>query len=292
VPTDLPDEPLEASAPLARSLAARHCPTDGSATEGCGWYHGLWQDLRLMELAADPRYQAEFFRRALAEAAGGRVRPRVLVCGSADYSLLAHVLWAGQRSGFTPEVTVLDACETPLELNRWYAGRAGTTITTVRGDALTHVPDAPFDVICSHSFLGQFDSATRALIVDRWRDQLAPGGSAITAQRLRATTSDEKQYFSESRARAFCNRVREQAAALAGRMGTSPGELAAHAAVYARRLFAYPVSRDRLAALFETPGLKLARFDEVASPSSSATGSHGIGIPGNAVHGCIRAEKA
>ena len=289
---DLPDEPLELSAPLARARAAERCLPDSAGREGCGWYHGLWQDLRLLGLAADPRYQAEFYRSALAEAAQGRSRLRVLVCGSADYSILAQVLWAGERSGFAPEVTVLDACDTPLELNRWYAARAGVTIATVRGDALTYTPAAPFDVICSHAFLGQFPSATRALIVRRWHDQLAPGGSAVLAQRLRAAAADEKQHFSNEQARAFCELVRERAAALAGRIEMAPDRLAAHAAVYARRLFAYPIDATALADLLAAPGFRLARFETVASPSSHVTGSRGVGIPGDAVHGCIRAEKA
>jgi len=54
------EEPLMFSAPVARQTASRLCRKDPISGEDCSWYHGLWQDLRLMGLAAAPAQQADF----------------------------------------------------------------------------------------------------------------------------------------------------------------------------------------------------------------------------------------
>ena len=53
--------------------------------------------------------------------------PRVLVSGSADYSMPAHALWSYQIQGAPLQLDVVDRCETPLVLSRWYAARYGAT---------------------------------------------------------------------------------------------------------------------------------------------------------------------
>src|SRR5436190_7838783 len=103
-----PEEPLSESAPLARQKAAQLC------RDGCSWYHGLWQDLRAVGLAASPQYQADFFLKAFGRLAGRTRRQRVLVSGAADYSILAHVLWACDEQNIDADFAVVDRCETPL----------------------------------------------------------------------------------------------------------------------------------------------------------------------------------
>lgn len=43
----------------------------------------------------------------------------MLISGTADYSMLAHLLQAYRNVEAAVHVTVLDRCETPLYLCRW-----------------------------------------------------------------------------------------------------------------------------------------------------------------------------
>src|SRR4051812_43913391 len=114
-----PQDLLAQGATMARELAPQLCRKNPATGERCDWYHGLWQDLRLLGLAATPEQQSDFFRNSLARFS--HRAPRLLISGSADYSILAHVLSACSKHQITAEITVMDICETPLFFNRWYA---------------------------------------------------------------------------------------------------------------------------------------------------------------------------
>lgn len=92
-------EPLKLSAPLALRLAPRLC-------RDCAWFHGLWQVLRLLGLNTTPEHHARFFRERLRRECRALDRPRVLISGTADYSLLAHLLPEEYDGG---ELTVHDS---------------------------------------------------------------------------------------------------------------------------------------------------------------------------------------
>ena len=85
-------EPLELSAPLAWRLAPTLCRKDPATGEDCAWSHGFWQYLRLLGLAGDPGNHADFFHEAFTEAGRGGAALRILVCGTADYAMLAMLM--------------------------------------------------------------------------------------------------------------------------------------------------------------------------------------------------------
>src|ERR1700682_5975440 len=97
----VPEEPLVESAPLAHRLAQTHCRPLPATGEDCAWYHGFWQYLRLMGLAKTSGGQGAFLVETLRGLAGAGQSPRVMVSGSADYSMPAHALWAYRREGAT-----------------------------------------------------------------------------------------------------------------------------------------------------------------------------------------------
>ena len=115
------EEPLIESAPLAWRLAPQLCRKDPATGENCAWYHGMWQVLRLMELASSAAQRVEFYRDAIQGSCAGTQTPRILISGAADYAMLAVVIAAFDDRGATPAITVIDHCETPLHLSRWYA---------------------------------------------------------------------------------------------------------------------------------------------------------------------------
>src|SRR5262245_1212203 len=149
-----PLDMLLESAPLARQMAPQLCRRDPATGESCAWIHGLWQYLRLFGLASTPDQHAKFFLRALETVTGASGKPRVLVSGTADYAMLALVLKAYGKGTIRPDVTVVDQCETPLMLNRWYAERVAHAVTTHCCDILDYPERHSFDALCTHSFFG------------------------------------------------------------------------------------------------------------------------------------------
>jgi hypothetical protein len=257
-------EPLAESAPLASRLAPRLCAD-------CAWFHGLWQELRLRGLNTTPEHHAAFFRRWIRRA--GRA-PSILISGTADYSLLAQIRPALQRGA---RITVLDRCATPLELNRWYARRQGIRIATKRIDILDYRPRRRFDVICTHSFLGQFPPRRRARLIAHWYAMLEPGGLVLTINRLRPGAPPGRLGFSQAQAASFEALLGERHRGAARR--------------YARRMGAWPIrSEAELAGLFKRAGFEVAALTahslvlqgkRLSAPTT----------PGGASYACIAARR-
>ncbi len=270
------EEPILESAPLARDLAVRLCRRDPETRENCSWYHGLWQYLRLMRLVVTPEHHAEFYWDALGSVANDSSAPRLLIAGTADYSMLAHVLALCSERKLEPDLAVTDLCETPLMLNRWYADRAGCPISTHRCDILQYPEARPFDAVCTHSFLGRFPPAERLQLLEKWRQLLRPGGRVITVKRIRPGSGAALTGFTEDQARAFQAKVLAAATALRGTLEVDPARLADDAGIYARRNRTWPIqSQEEIRELFERAGFEVDRL--TCAPLVST--SPGAGAP-------------
>jgi hypothetical protein len=269
------EEALELSAPLARRLAPELCRRDPATGESCAWSHGFWQYLRLMDLAVEPALHAGFYQRAVEELLARHRAPRILISGAVDYALLALILGTLRARGAQAHVTVLDQCETPLEMNRWYAQRLGVAIDTQRSDILAFAPGRAYDAICTHAFLGYFDAAQRAALFARWRGLLSTGGSLITAHRLRPGQAQCASFTAEQ-ASAYRARVLRLAQTKRDALDLEPAALADMAERYASRLRMWPVaSLDEVRGLCAQAGLEVHRLfaaplDATASRDASA----------------------
>jgi SAM-dependent methyltransferase len=275
-------EPLGLSAPLARRLAPQLCRKDPATGETCAWCHGIWQYLRLMGLAAAPEHHAEFYRRAFQSVVGGSGAPRVLVSGAADYSMLAHVLASFHERGVEPDVTVVDACETPLVLNRWYAEREAAKVACSRADILEYASATPFDAVCTHSFLVQFSPDERICLLKRWRQILRPGGMAITVTRVRPTAGTERARFSPEQAQSFRATVLRQAEAMRASLQVDPVELAREAELYISGQRPWPVrSGDEVRHLFEASGFRVDELSDTPPAAPTAQQLQGPAVAGS-----------
>lgn len=285
------EEPLMESAPLAREFAGRLCRRDPATGERCAWYHGLWQYLRLMKLVTTPEHHADFYHEALGKIAGDPGPHRVLIAGAADYSMLAYALAAFRARNTEPELAVNDLCETPLELSRWYAGRAGCSIDTLCGDILQLPEERPFDVVCTHSFLGRFPPEKRLELVNKWRRLLRPGGKVVTVKRIRPGSSGKPTGFSESETRAFQEKVLKATATLPASLPVDPLELSENARIYASQRRTWPVrSQDEIRELFEGAGFTIDSL--VCSPvRSTRAEASGPGVLGGADYAQIVATR-
>jgi SAM-dependent methyltransferase len=281
------DDLLVRGAALARKLAPQLCRKNHATGQSCDWYHGLWQDLRLLGLAATPEQQSDFFRHSLARFS--HRPPRLLISGAADYSILAHVLSACAKNQITADITVMDICETPLFFNRWYAEQMGCRIHTVQADILDYSFEAEFNAIYSHGFLGLFPPAQRAQLVQQWARALKPGGAAISVNRIRPGISGGEIKFSESQGREFHDSI----AAKLQDHPLSESERSAileRAKIYVKRLVGYSLPREELVALFEQAGFRMDEW-KIISTGASHGKPGGPAIPSHAEHACVIASN-
>jgi SAM-dependent methyltransferase len=236
----------------------------------CAWYHGFWQYLRLMDLAKTSGGQAAFLVEHLQALARAGQSPRVLVSGSADYSMPAHALWA-YRSQATPlQLTVVDRCEAPLALSRWYAERHGASFGTSCADILDHDTAEPFDVVFTNSFFGSFASGSRPRLVAAWRRLLRPGGTLLFTNRLRPGAGPDVLGFTPEQARAFAEAARDEAQKRHDVLGLDPADAERRARAYAEHYRSHRVrSVDEIADLLKTGGFVVDLLEVTTHPGRS-----------------------
>lgn len=214
-PVDALEDPILEAFPVMVDAAENFCRGRHEPGGGCYHYHRLRPYLRAIRFREavwrhGPRFLAAF--RALA--ATREVR-RVLISGSADYSLLAHVLHAFRGVGVEPEVTVMDLCEAPLAINRWYAGRMGARITTVARSVFDYSAPAPFDLITTDNFFSQFTPDQQGEIVRRWWHWLRPGGVIVGTQTVTNAAGEERRRRTTEENVAMRDKVLREVARLA-----------------------------------------------------------------------------
>ncbi len=279
------DEPLSVIAPLAAELAAQHCRHDEDSGETCAWYHGTLDYLRLLGVMSSPAEDRGFLVPAFERLAREPGFRRVFVSGAGDCAMLTQVLAGFAAAGATPAVTLIDRCETPVRLNRWFAKRQGLAIEASRVDILDYAGDTPFDILCTHCFLGFFPPEARPGLFAKWFSLLRPGGCVITVNPVRDTPDHSFLGFSAAQAAAF----RERAlAAVAENPGLYPGdltELQERVALFTTRFGSYPVrSKEEFTGLFEDAGFVV----ESCGPLNAAAGGGGApGVPGPAYHAAV-----
>jgi len=246
-------EPLAESAPLALDWSKSLC-------DGCGSYHGAWQVLRLLGVMNSMRSDDDFLLPQLAGLIGEGARS-ILVSGAADYAFLARILAASGARANSLEITVADRCETPLELNRWYAHRAGLEIATWRGEILQYDNPGAFDLVCTHSFFGFFNARGRKALVTSWWDCLASGGAVLTAQRTRPHDPDSRHGFSRSQSDNLGARAFRLAEDRFEQLGIDPGYARSLAVAYASDRESYTIRDEgHLRRIFLEQGFELEHF--------------------------------
>jgi hypothetical protein len=232
------EEPLVLSADLVSGVADILCSGDHVAPEGCSWYHGTWQYLRLLDMVSTPTWHSSFYLDSLAEVLRRRPTARVLVTGTADYSMFAYVDMGAASVDASPAITVLDLCTTPLFACRWYAKRVGRDVNTVSEDIFSFGESASqrgaWDVITTDAFITRFTSEQCGRIVQLWFDLLTPGGTLVTTIRIHGRTAKGRD--DETAAHDFGVRARKRAERWQPFLDCSPEQIAARAERYARRM--------------------------------------------------------
>ncbi|GAB4370336.1 MAG: hypothetical protein Kow00114_30620 [Kiloniellaceae bacterium] len=278
-------------AALARGLAAEGCWRDASGG-GCAWYHGFWPYMRLLDYGSSPELHRAFYVEDLAPLAAAATSARVLISGAADFAMLEVAREAFADAAAPPRFTVVDRCDTPLALCRWYAEGAGFAIETRSSDILRFEDAQGFDAIVTHSFLGSFPPELRAPLVARWFALLRPGGRLLTINRIRGEQTAASVPFSADESAAFIARLTRDLERHRDLLDAPPADIAALAEAYLGAKRSYPVrSREELAALFEDAGFSLDDFSELAAADPGEARPSGPTMPGNATYMKVVARR-
>ncbi len=261
------EEPIFVSAPIGYRVARRLCRQDSVQGPGCSHYHGLWQYLRIFNTVSTPAQNADFFLDALSSLAREGGYRRVLVSGTADYSMPAHVLWAYQMENVIVDVTVVDICESPLHLSRWYAKRVGAAIKTHACDIFDYECVTPFDIVCTHGFFGQFTLKKRKSVVAKWRQLLRPGGKAVITGRIVSPVTEGVVRFRSTQVVEFRKKVLRAAEMWRDFLDVDIEELGRQAELIAKRRVRTRIPRltsgREIAELFEAGGFAIDRLELV-----------------------------
>jgi hypothetical protein len=232
------EEPLVLSADLVCGVADILCAGDHVAPEGCGWYHGTWQYLRLLDMVSTPTWHSTFYLENLSTALRAKPTSRVLITGTADYSMFAYVDMAATSTGSSPEITVLDLCTTPLFACRWYAKRVGRAVGTVSEDIVafgeSESQRGAWEIITTDAFMTRFSEEECHRVAKLWFGLLTPGGILVTTIRIHSRTPGGRD--EESAARDFGVRAHKRAERWRPFLDSPPEQIAARAEVYARRM--------------------------------------------------------
>jgi len=207
-------ELLVESAPLADLWSKSECrfkPKGGMEEwakenrlepENCGWYHGTWQYLRLLDMVAVPHWHRDFYNRALGGILRQKPNANVLISAAADWGMLATLHEAIQITGANPDIVIYDICKTPLKGCEWYADRHGLSIKTRCANIITdYIVEAPFDLIVTDEFLSVLKTEYKPLIAKRWNELLKPGGAVVTVAMMGSQTTPELRKGYAQRAR-------------------------------------------------------------------------------------------
>jgi len=276
------------AARFAHAYSHAHCQQD-SKHESCAWYHGSWQFLRLLDLVSTPDVHAMHFDTQLKKIAGDSSFKNILVSGSADSGLVKTIHEALMSRQAEITLTVIDICGTPLKICEQYADKAGLQITTLKQNILEGLPEAAFDAIFTHSFMGYFDDAARQHLLRQWARSLRPGGRLITVQRIRENYADDVVRFNDLEINAFVARAKDLVRQ-SDFADFSEFDVVGMAKKFAERFRNFPVrSAEQLQSMFETAGFKLATFERQAT--HGAEGLTGPSVPNAAGFYMIAAER-
>jgi hypothetical protein len=269
---------LAASAELARIAAPLLCPPNRDGGPGCAAYHGLYPLLRVLGIAATPDRHADFYARELGALAARGGFERVLVSGTADQGMLAHVLRAYRGRGIEPDLHMLDICPTAAVLCQSYARWVHALVQTHTGDATLWRASEPFDVVTTHSFIAKFAPSDHKLLFTSWRAALRSGGRLVTTTRIDQESTPENAGFSAEQAEAFSHSLRSAVEPWSELLGIDPAAIHDLALEHCAGMRSYAVhSEDELVSALESAGFEIERLDRIVQPGRLGAASSGAG---------------
>lgn len=257
------EEPLIQSAPLAANLASFLCKGGYLDPSSCDWYHQVWQYLRIMDMVSTPTWHSKFYLDEL-YISNSNDHSKVLISGTADYSMLAYLIRAfrGKRE---PEVTVLDQCQTPLLLCQWYSQKQGVNNLKICNESiLVYSQEDNFDLITSDAFLTRFAMEEKKQVLKVWEKSLVHNGKVVTTARIDDLTSEGPVQPAVSQIQLFTERAKQLAELWQDFVRIESNALAQQAKLYAEKMVSWSFkNEDEIRNIFENAGLRIVRLNIV-----------------------------
>jgi hypothetical protein len=219
-----------------------------------------------MDLVSTPTWHSKFYGDELGtNALTTEANQHILISGTADYSILAYVLHSSLPHVANPQITVLDLCETPLNLCQWYAARQGAKISTLTQSIFELEPLPVYDLITADAFLTRFTPDDRRKVIQTWYNALLPEGKVVTTTRIERDKPDSGTFHSSiSQVEAFTRRAAQLAKIWQEFVRIDPKEIEDQARVYAERMVSWSFGNAaEVRDLFTAAGFRVARFDLV-----------------------------
>ncbi len=257
-------EPLLQSAPMSDMFADFLCEGSHIDDENCIWYHKAWQYLRILDLVSTPSWHSEFYLGNMIRSVDSNKKQRILISGTADYSTLAYVLEAFRKKTRSLEIVVLDLCQTPLHLCKWYAAKENFEIQTVHENLLNYKPREGFDFIVADAFLTRFDDEMKRAIVDKWNDLLNPEGRVVTTIRTLDNRGNGPIKASISEYESFAETAYNLSVIWRDFVQKKPEYIKDLALNYAKRIDSWSLDRPSVLTLFKEAGFRIERSDSNA----------------------------
>jgi len=155
-----------------RQLAGEAWEVAGRLCGACRNLHVLWPYQRLAGSPGRDVAVVEPVLRRLLSASGRKV----LIAGCADSGLLALV---ARTANPATAITVVDRCETPLELCRRFARRWDFTVDTDHLDLTELSATSSFDVVFAHELLQHIPADRRVDTLSRMRHAMRAEGRLV-----------------------------------------------------------------------------------------------------------------
>lgn len=252
------EEPMLKSAPLMSMLSEVMCKGSQVSAEDCSWYHRVWQYLRIFDVASTPTWHYQFYTESLQKFFSQRKNIKILISGTADYSMLAHVLYVCSKLKREYEIFVLDLCQTPLVLCEWYASQERKEIKTIHQDILRFNMKNYFDLIITDAFLTRFPDDDRLQVLRKWNSLLREDGKIITT--IRIEKSDDTTKASVPEIPEFTEKVFKSAQDWQPFLPESAEKIKLWAQEYAKHMVSFPVkNKDFLHKLLIKSGFSVVQ---------------------------------
>jgi len=258
------EEPMLITASVADFLAKAICEGNQVDEEDCCWYHSVWQYLRILDLVSTPTWHSNFYKTQLSLLAQDNRPISILISGTADYSVLAYVLWAFREySDENLNIVTLDLCETPLFLCKWYGKHVNRTIETVASDILTYNSNNYFDVIISDAFLTRFPLDFRKKVLKKWYSLLNKNGKVVTTVRLGGNVTGIPRRGSEEKADQFAREIKSVGRYWSDFLPIRIDELSERGREYALKMTSYSAgSRQNIIELFRDFNFEVIHYED------------------------------
>ena len=248
---------LPVSADWMASAAPLVCTGNHIDDSSCSWYHGVWQYLRLFDLASSPTWHDTFYQQSLL--ATLKKQANVLISGTADYSMLAYVLEANTRLAANAEINVIDRCPTPMIACQWYASKHGSPVALhALGVDDVQSLSTKFDLIVADAFLTRFEQHEVQNVLATWHDNLQKDGNVVTTVRIHQSEPP----ISDAEIERFVDRARQAAMRWDKKLITPVDDIVAHARQWAQQMRSNKLGSARqVLDLFEANGFTVTSHE-------------------------------